>query len=234
MNFLSMCVAFLCVFSLGFSFCSLIKIKKSCSFTLMCVFFTFAVIFYTILIFLTSSLLPHSILLKTHISQGFSALSFYLIFAFAFLAGFLISFSCKIFLPLFSILYILLTIFTLHELKTFFGPQNKLIPIKIDEKSITVGGKFFDKNEIAQLTVQTFTLPDTFFLPLKRTWFFISELHESVEFPLPDFYFRDYLLKRQDVPLATEFPQESVFPSLFSAEISFSDGKAECKIERDL
>ncbi|WP_294430438.1 hypothetical protein [uncultured Treponema sp.] len=183
---------------------------------------------------MTSSLLPPPLLLKLHVSHGFSELSFYLIFLTVFLTGVLIQLSPKIFLSFFLLAYAFLTVFTSIKLKSFLGPQNNLIPVKIDENSFTVAGKSFDKNEVSALTLCAYTLPDSFFLPLKRNWFFISEIHDSAELPAPAFYFRDYLLKRKATPVSIELPSETIYPSLFSVRISFPNGKVFCALDRDL
>lgn len=247
-SFAAMCTAFLCVFSLGFSFSCLVKLiipskksmnssrshAKSASFSCMCIFLTLAAVFYTMLIFLTSSLFVPSLLLKLHLSQGVSELSFYLIFSSVFLIGFLIAFIWKIFVPVFLIAFAFLTAFTSLKLKSFFGPQNNLIPVKIEENSFTVGGKSFSQDEVPALTLCSYTLPDSFFLPVKRNWFFISELHENAASPVPDFYFSNYLLKRKAAPVLIELPSETIYPSLFSVKISFPNGRIFCELERDL
>lgn len=224
--------AILCVFCTGISVACLVRIilpsrkksVKSKRFIFFCLFLSISLIFYTILIFYTENLLWFS-----EFQRNDSA--YYKILAFVFSAGFLTSLFWKIFLPLFLVTYAACAFFTNHVMTSIFGRQNPVISVRMEENS-----------ENVPVSLIYCRLPDTLVLPVKRNWFYSGEslpnLHAegSKIFgnPLTKAYIQRILLKNLNPPKKFSLPKSDVFPSLYSAHVSFEGGEIQCQISRDL
>ena len=231
--FLAQCFSFLCIFFLGLAFSCLLKIilpskksrVKSKKFSKFCVFLTFFVIFYTILIFSEKSIFWFADFSKIYHH-------YYIILCLIFVFGVIVSFFWKIAVPVSLVLYISLTIFTNHILFVNFGEQKQKIPIRIDEKSQKT------------LSLVSCRLPEMLVLPLRRNWFCVGENSLKAENqknesfllsnPIVRFYTEKILLKNLSSPQNFPIPETNIFPSLYSAKISFKNEKIKCDFERDL
>lgn len=237
--------------------------NKSAQFTFACVFLTFSIFLYTILIFLTKKIFFFKILLDNHVSFGFSAGSYYVLLAFIFLWGILLSLFWKIVLPVSLILYFSVSFFSLTVLNAYFGHQHDVISLKIEENSFSVGDFSAKKGlNLSQFfVVQHSKIPDSVFLPIRRNWFFIEKIEESnqnqenpavsddesqkneilihtkdtpfLENPV-SVLVQKMLLPQKNVPVLIPFPHTEVYPSLFSAKVDFKDGSVDFEISRDL
>lgn len=230
--FLIQVLAFFCVFCVGFAaacFARMVipsgkKSARSKSFTAFCVFLSFSVILYTVLIFCTKSLFCFS---------EFSAKypGYYKILMSVFAAAAIISFFWKILLPVSFVIYIAFSFFTHYVLVSVFGPQNATIPISVDENS-----------KIDSFSLVSCHLPDTLLLPVKRNWFSpAGEIPESwtkggrfLSSAPVKAYVDGVVLKNLTAPRKFPIPETEVFPCLYSAHIDFEDDELVCRIVRDL
>lgn len=218
-----------CALCAGISFASLLKSvfafgknkNRAGRFVSFCLFLTFAVLFYTVLIFSA-----HSLFWFEKFSVRYNNYYFLLGGVFAF--GFLASLFWKIFLPLSIVSACLLTFFTDYLLLSAFGKQEPSISIQVDNDS--------QKTALSLLYCH---IPDTFILPVKRNWFLRgTELpFEDKKFlsnPCVNFYLNDILLSELGVPESFLPPETNVFPALYSAKISFKNKKILVDFVRDL
>ena len=227
--FLSQFLAFSCVFSFGSAFACLLKIllsskkheKKTSRFVFLCVFLSFTVILYTILIFAASSLSWPLDFSKNHSY-------YYLILAIIFATGTVISFFWKIALPVSLVLYVLLSFFTNYLMKSIFGEQRNMIPVHLEKNSPE-----------KEIPIVYCPLPDTLALPVRRSWIFEGEkLPEQkngiLNFPPVKFYAEKVLLKNLKEAQIFRIPEPEVFPSLYSVHIDFKGSTLLCKVQKDL
>ena len=260
--FLAQCFAFSCVLCVGVSLASLAKIflfrKKpnvsSRRFSVFCFFLSLAVIFYTVLIFMTKNLFFFSAFSREHAGYVFLLLFFFML-------GILLGLFWKIVLPLSLIVYLSITIFTNHLLHSLFESQSAVIPISIEENSVTIGTRTVEKtSELHQaVKISSYHLPDTLVLPVKRNWFVLGVFAESplpfekildtsdavtdrevviVEFKIENrlalFYLNHFVLSGEPRHLVVPLPSEKIYPSLYSAHISFKNNELSCELLRDL
>lgn len=244
-----------CVFFVALSFGLLLGMafpKKSASsrsarFVFACVFLTLATVFYTLLIFLCGSLFPLDSFLASHASSGFSKNSYYLILLGIFLCGLLISLFWKVTLPIFVVLGALFTFFNYSILYSEFGTQSDIIRFTVEEEKIIVEGHEIKKSgEENYLEFSALSLPDTIPLPLRRNYFRIKNIptqHSSenqnsflskiLHNPATDFYKNKILLKNRS-DFQVTLPDSAIYPSLYSAQITFKEGKPTCTFKREL
>ncbi len=228
-SFLTQAFAFLCVFSFGLSFACLLKILlpakqkevKNVRFAFLCLFLSFTVILYTILIFSAKSL-------SWPLDFSKNRQNYFVVLSVIFVLGSLISFFWKVAGPVFLTLYISFSLFTNSVLKEAFGPQKQIIPIHIEENS--------SPRDFSLIYCR---LPDTLALPVKRNWFYAGEkLPESesklLKNSLVSFYEKKILLKNLSEAKKIPIPKSEVYPSLYSARIGFKDNEIVCEIARDL
>ncbi len=232
---------------LGMAFPKKSKASKSASFVLACIFLTIAAIFYTLLIFLCVSLFPLDSFLAMHSSAGFSRNSYYGILLGIFLCGVLISLFWKVFLPVFVILAGLFTFSNHYLLASEFGEQVSSVRITVEEEKIIINGHEIQKSgEENHLELSVLSLPDTLPLPLRRNWFCIKNIPSSHQEKNPgtflsklfdnsavEFYKKSILFKNRS-EFQSEIPNPIVFPSLYSANITFAEGKPVCRFTKDL
>ena len=239
-SFAEQCFACSCVLCAGIAFACLLRFlfskkpARQARFTAFCLFLSCAVIFYTILVFMTKNLF--------YFDRFSLERTNYLAFmAACFVFGMFLAFFWKILLPVSVFFYIFFTIFTLHLLNSLFPPQNAVIPISIEEKTLTIGTQTAERSTDSPqvLKISSYHLSDEFFLPLKRNWFLLgedSELldHKICENRLIRFYLTAIVLREKPRPHSISLPEEKIYPSLYSAHISFTNGKMHCELTRDL
>ena len=220
--------SFLCVFFLGGAFSCLLrillpsrqKLGKSKPFSSFCVFLTFSVVFYTALIFAVHSLFWFSSFSKIYPH-------YYVTLGLIFLLGLVIFFFWKVAFPIFLVFYFFLSIFTNSILKVKFGEQRERISIIIEE------------NSPRTLLIDSYRLSETLLLPIKRNWFVVNKNFPEVNKKifsnsLVDFYLQKILPKNSSESQSFVVPEANVFPTLYSAKISFENGKLKCEFSRDL
>lgn len=251
------CALFLCVIFAGIAFGALLRIlffrklssfsqTRFAAFSLFCLALTVSAILYTVLIFLTRSLFPASLLCGAHVSQGFSARSYYLAAAFLFCYGILLAAFWKLVIPLSLVLYAALAVFTQSVLNAAFGRQHLVIPVLLDANAVVVGDMRVPRGEggaAETLTVTAYTLPDALVLPMRRSWISVSvsglppEADVAVSGSMNALalrYLHAVLLRRAPQTSEIAFPTDSAYPSLFSVHVSFHDDGFSCELVRDL
>lgn len=231
----------------GMAFPKKSRSAPSARFVLACVFLTLAALFYTLLIFLCNSLFPLDSFLVLHASAGFSGKSYYYILLAIFVCGLLISTFWKIFLPLFVFLACLFTFFNHYLLFSEFGSQSSLVRITIEEDKIIIDGHEIQKTDGEnQLELSVLVLPDTLPFPLRRSWFCIKNIPASqqaknqgslaakiLKNPPVEFYKNSILFKNRS-EFQSPMPEPAIYPSLFSAQITFKEGNPTCTFKREL
>ena len=264
--FFAQCLALSCIAFIGVAFGCLVKlivflrIKKSTRslFAGFCLFLSFAVVFYTAVIFMKKNLFWYPIFLRDYAHYGFLSL-------FLLVLGAITAFFWKIVLPLLSVLYLSLTLFTNHVLNSLFENQDTVIPISIEEKSIAIGSHTIEKHpeNFQAVKISLYHLPDTLILPVKRNWFAIVGVAESpvpfqkthddsdsiecgegsvVEFKNKQingsrfamFYLNHVVLTEKPHFLVVSLPQEKIVPARLSARIFFRTADFDVEISRVL
>ena len=232
---------------LGMAFPKKSTASRSARFVFACVFLTLATIFYTLLIFLCSSLFPLDSFLAMHSSAGFSRNSYYGILLGIFLCGVLISLFWKISLPVFVILGALFTFFNHYILASEFGEQVLSVRLTVEEEKIIIDGYEIPKADGEnQLELSVLSLPETFPLPLRRNWFCIKNIQSAHTAKNKDSFisklmansavesYKNSILLKNRFDFQQSIPTSTVYPALFSAQITFENGSPTCHFSKDL
>ena len=254
-SFACQCLAFSIVACLGLSFGSLLKIifnskKESPSkglfsnrFISICILLTFAVVFYSLLIFACHSLTFFVGFYKSH-SNYIPLLSA------IFLFSVFLSFFWKIMLPLTLLLYAGFSLATFHLLKTKFPSQNRNIEVLVNQKEICLNKEKFSSNNKNLLRIDSYCLSDLLPLPLPRNWFLISlldDMGDPQEEKVVDdsFFYQESdaftkwcfkILFDKSQAQFKELPlnEEKNYPSLYSLKISFKKGSLNAELIGEL
>ncbi|MBR1536957.1 MAG: hypothetical protein IJ630_08460 [Treponema sp.] len=260
LNFL----AYLCVFLVGFSLASLIRMifaergGRTGRFVSFCLCMSLSSVIFTLLIFKTGELFPYFKFASGHASLGFSVKSYWILVSAIFCLAFLVSLFWKIALPAFVILYALFSLANLYVLRAYYGESEEEISLIIDENSILLNSQSFPKDGglTQAFLVDSCFLPDSLPLPIPRHYYAIRKYSEYKELSLPpeketliadssnnsdflhnpwiSFYINTVLTKNEKLGQLFPLPQENVFPSLFVARFTFSQGKLSCAFSRTL
>ena len=181
--------AFLCVLSAGFSFGLSLRMifparrrraRRFGTLAPLCVFLALAACFYTADIFLFKSLFFLRQLAENHVSFGFSRISYYALLALVFTWGALTSFFGKNAILASLFLYGIISCLSLAALRQRFGPQDRRVTLKVDETSISAGGKIARKSpeKYQSVVIDLRSLPDSVFLPIPRKWLAVRSVAE--------------------------------------------------------
>ena len=132
-------------------------------FTVLCVLLSFCVAAAA----LGLILLPE---LNAQIDGFFKNLIF---FVCLFFAGFLSSSLWRIFLGLFLLIYVILSIYTGIKLYGKFGTSLDSVEVSVFQNRISIGGEsiFIDSENQKGIVVEVFELPPILLLPLPRVWY---------------------------------------------------------------
>ena len=252
--FVSYTLCFCCVFCVGLSFGAVgglcfPKTRAAFRFSVSCVFLALALILYTVLVFRIHSLFWFFSLSRSH------PYFFFIVFG-VFILGLLLALFWKVVLPIFLVLYMAATVFSLFALRSLFGVQTRRVPVTVTERTISLRDESIELAADTEhaLTVQFCYLNDMLILPLPRAWVSVSAVSEYApgdsdvkrSIPLKDGEknsFADSALNwlsghilavSQTKTLSVPIPKTSVYPSLYSLVFTVNGEDLSCAFVRDL
>ncbi|MBQ9282574.1 MAG: hypothetical protein IJ207_10345 [Treponema sp.] len=247
--FLSQAALASCVFFLGLSFGSFVtfflpqknKKRRFAAFSLMCLFLTGAALVFTFLIFLEHNLFPFFEIQKNLHLKEIPERFFYSVLAFLFFLGVLTVLFWKILLPATVLIYAAMTLFTNHLLAEVFPSQKERIFIRMTGDEVLVGPEHIPQSLSASdssMQVSVYELPELLLLPVKRNWFSFGVglslpergIHQN---PAVAAYLR-FLLFREPRILKIDFPNDTVYPSLYSLCLKFQGEAVDYELLREL
>lgn len=140
-------------------------------FTVVCILLSVAVAFAAGGFILISNILFQIRLLPSHA----------LFFLSLFFIGLLASSFWRTALPLFVLLYIILSTFTGINLYSVFGSKPENVSVTVTFQSVGVGDQvyFVDSLKDKSLVVEVFTLPSFLLIPLPRVWYSVIGVADS-------------------------------------------------------
>jgi len=239
-GFLEQFIAALVIFILGCAATSFLRIfifpskSKSGRFVSACVFLTFAILLYTVLIFLTKSLFPFHDFLQSHFRSGCSLQSFVLILLIEFVSGILISACWKIFLPLFLFFYAGTSFYAYRFFEKDFGHQTKSLQLTFNKSSLLAGDRILEHDgyEGKILILPHCRLSDSLPFLLPRDWYDFNSLKIialSDSIPV-----KKHIFFKQTENLTIEFPEKLYYPGIFLLKLNYADLASELKLEKIL